>query len=75
MLIESPRDDAEVRDADLRCPRCGGTDLTFRWQTLANATRHIRVNCGRCGAYVRYAPQTTENIARADAAASMGCAS
>lgn len=68
MLIESPRHDAEIRDADLRCPRCGGIDLTFAWQTFANGTRHIRVSCVPCGAYVRYAPQTPANVARADAA-------
>lgn len=63
------------RDPDPSCRRCDATAFGFRWQTFANGTRHIRVNCGRCGAYVRYAPQTAENIARADAAASMERAS
>ena len=68
MLIESPRNDAEGHAAELRCPRCGGSDLAFAWQTFANGTRHIRVSCTPCGAYVRYAPQTPANVARADAA-------
>lgn len=68
-------DAAAPRRSEVSCDRCGGTDFTFRWQTFANGTRHIRVNCGRCGAYARYATQTAENIARADAAASMGRAS
>ena len=63
------------RDPNSPCSHCGSAAAAYRWQTFANGTRHIRVNCGRCGAYVRYAPQTTENIARADAAASMGRAS
>lgn len=71
----TPEHEPSAARGDVSCDRCGATDFTVRWQTFANGTRHIRVNCGRCGAYVRYAPQTTENIARADAAASMGCAS
>ena len=71
----TPEHEPSAARSEVPCDRCGGTDFTVRWQTFANGTRHIRVNCGRCGAYVRYAPQTTENIARADAAASMERAS
>lgn len=58
-----------------RCSRCGGDDLIIQWQTFSNGTRHIRVDCRRCGAYVRYAPQTAENVALADAATTAGSAS
>jgi hypothetical protein len=30
-----------------------------------NGTKHIRVECADCGAYVCYAPQTPENVERA----------
>lgn len=62
-------DAAAPRRSGPSCSRCAATDFSFRWQTFANGTRHIRVNCGRCGTYVRYVPQTAENLARADAAA------
>jgi hypothetical protein len=35
------------------------------WQVFRNGTKHIRVECGDCGAYVCYAPQTPENVERA----------
>lgn len=68
-------DAANRTSAAACCARCGQDDLTLRWQTFANGTRHIRVDCRHCGAYVRYAPQTAENVARADAAATTRFAS
>jgi uncharacterized Zn finger protein len=47
------------------CRRCSGTRLHFGWQVFRNGTRHIRVECAECGAYVCYAPQTPENLRRA----------
>lgn len=47
------------------CPRCGATRFRFGWQVFSNGTRHIRVECADCGAYVCYASQTPENLRRA----------
>lgn len=46
------------------CPRCDATRFRFGWQVFANGTKHIRVECAACGAYVCYAPQTPENQRR-----------
>lgn len=45
------------------CGHCGGINLTLKWQTFDNGTKHIRANCAKCSAYVTYVPQTTENLA------------
>lgn len=68
MSFEAQIDERGAREDGVHCLRCGGTDLASAWQTFANGTRHIRVSCVPCGAYVRYAPQTPANVARADAA-------
>jgi hypothetical protein len=47
------------------CPRCGSGRRRFAWQVFRNGTKHIRVECGDCGAYVCYAPQTPEHLERA----------
>jgi hypothetical protein len=38
------------------------------WKTFGNGTRHIHTKCRQCGAFIRWAEQTPENIERADAA-------
>jgi hypothetical protein len=51
------------------CRRCGGTQLRLCWQALSNTgSRVIRADCRRCGAFVYFAPQTSENVAAADRA-------
>ena len=47
------------------CARCGGSRSRFGWQVFSNGTKHIRVECAECGAYVCYAPQTPEHLRRA----------
>jgi predicted nucleic-acid-binding Zn-ribbon protein len=56
------------------CRRCDTTEVLLCWQRFADGTRHIRVTCRRCGRFVRYAAQTSENVACADAAAADGVA-
>lgn len=46
--------------AGVVCARCSATEFTTRWQTFANQTRHVRMECGSCGAFVRYLPQHKE---------------
>ena len=49
----------------MKCQRCDtGEHLAFRWQHFGNGTKHIRVDCTQCGQYVKFAPQTEENLAR-----------
>jgi hypothetical protein len=49
-----------------RCTRCGGRDITARWQHLRDGRRAIRADCARCRRYVKYLPQTQANVALAD---------
>ncbi len=52
-----------------QCRGCGGDEHRLHWQQLAGAgARVIRADCRRCGQYVCFAPQTAENLSRADAA-------
>ena len=49
-----------------RCLRCGASRFRFGWQAFLNGVKHIRVECADCGAFVCYAPQTSECIRRAE---------
>ena len=53
--------------AGLLCGRCNSDDLAHQWQGFGDGTRHIRVTCRTCNRFVRYAAQTAENVARAEA--------
>ncbi len=52
----------------LMCSACG-VDVAPRvsWQQIAGGRRHIRAECPRCGGYLKFLPQTPENVALADA--------
>ena len=39
------------------CLKCGSTERATRWQTFADGTRHLRVECGTCGVFICYAKQ------------------
>jgi hypothetical protein len=41
----------------------------IRWQKFQTGHRHLRQECGNCGAFLRYAPQTSENLEAAEALA------
>lgn len=65
--IDHGADGRRAGGAGLSCGRCGSDDLARQWQEFADGKRHIRVTCLACEAFVRYAAQTSENVARADA--------
>jgi hypothetical protein len=44
--------------AGLVCGGCGASRFTTSWQTFRDGSRHIRVDCGACHRFVRYARQT-----------------
>jgi hypothetical protein len=43
--------------AGVVCPDCGAAEFRTFWQTFANGTRHVRLDCTTCGQFVRYAKQ------------------
>jgi hypothetical protein len=49
------------------CRRCGGKDLRVSWHEQQGGGRAVRADCGACGRFVAFLPQTPENVARADA--------
>lgn len=43
----------------LWCKRClTETEPMLTWQTFSGGTRHLRADCGMCGAYMQYVPQS-----------------
>ncbi|MBI4397479.1 MAG: hypothetical protein HY548_10315 [Elusimicrobia bacterium] len=46
------------------CQFCGSKVLKFRWQVFSNRTKHLRVDCEKCGRCLGYAPQTEEFLGR-----------
>ena len=38
----------------LLCLHCGAAAFRTSWQSFANGTRHVRADCARCGAFVRW---------------------
>jgi hypothetical protein len=41
----------------LLCPKCGKSAFRTFWQTFADGNKHVRCNCAKCGAFVRYLPK------------------
>jgi hypothetical protein len=48
--------------AGLACPRCKGTEFKTCWQTFSNNTKHVRMDCGSCGAFIKYLKQHPETV-------------
>ena len=49
-----------------RCDHCEAeVDEALRWKTFADGTRHIEARCLYCRKFLRWAPQTPENVAAA----------
>jgi hypothetical protein len=46
--------------AGVACPQCGAAEFRTYWQTFADGSRHVRVDCARCKKFVRYAKQTAD---------------
>jgi len=48
----------------LVCRRCGlETFPRVEWQEFAGGKRHLRASCAACGGYIKFLPQTPENVA------------
>src|SRR5262249_17193324 len=52
------------------CDRCHSRDIALFWQQLANGAKRIRAECRRCQGFIKFMPESAENVAVADAAAS-----
>jgi hypothetical protein len=53
-----------------KCDRCHSRDIALSWQQLANGAKRIRAECRHCHGFIKFMPETPENVAAADAAAS-----
>lgn len=52
-----PPPPAVPSDIGATCKRCGSTTFTTSWQVFADGTKHVRMSCGTCQAFIRYLPQ------------------
>src|SRR5262249_47776852 len=43
--------------AGLLCQKCGAAEFKTSWQQFAGGKKHLRADCARCGAFVRYLKQ------------------
>lgn len=50
------------------CPRpgCRGSTARVRWQVIAGGRKHLRCECGTCGRWLKYLPQTAYFSSLAD---------
>jgi hypothetical protein len=46
-----------ARAAGVACRHCGAAEFTTAWQTFSDGTKHIRMDCARCGAFARWVSQ------------------
>jgi hypothetical protein len=51
--------------AGIACSGCNGTTFKTSWQTFANGTRHLRMDCAECGRFVRFTKQTPAALSAA----------
>lgn len=52
------------------CIRCGGTKPHYGWQQMRNGRRHLRVECGGCGRFLKFVPQVEPFLTLANGTAS-----
>jgi hypothetical protein len=52
------------------CDRCHSRDIALSWQQLANGAKPIRAECRHCHGFIKFMPETPENVGAANAAAS-----
>lgn len=45
---------------------CPHNRVALRWQTFIDGSRHIEERCAVCRAFIRWAPQTPETVARTE---------
>src|SRR5437867_2349165 len=50
----------------LICPGCIGRNVKYSWAETRGEARFIRVECARCGRFLKWAPQTLKNVRLAD---------
>ena len=56
-LTEAPVRHTDPSALGVTCRHCGATSFQTAWQTFADGSRHIRMDCGTCGKFARYLPQ------------------
>lgn len=63
-----PKKEPEPEPVEQACRHCGYiVPNNIRWQACAGGdSRHLRLECGGCGRWKRFVPQTTEAISKAD---------
>lgn len=48
-----------VQIGDVTCANCGCFDyFQLRWQDIAGGRKHLRCDCGVCGKFVKFVPQS-----------------
>src|SRR5438270_6668213 len=52
------------------CTRCGGIEPHYGWQQRRDGGWHIRVECGGCGGFLKFAPQVEPFLTFANKTAS-----
>jgi hypothetical protein len=56
----TPKAEQTPAEAAITCPKCGGATFKTAWQRFKNDTRHVRMSCAGCGAFMRYLPQKAD---------------
>jgi hypothetical protein len=44
----------------LLCPKCGAAEFRTAWATFKDGSRHVRADCAKCGAFVRFLKQSPD---------------
>jgi hypothetical protein len=56
-LFAGTDEPAPLVQMGVACGSCGGTEGRTFWQTFADGTRHVRLECARCKRFIRWLPQ------------------
>jgi hypothetical protein len=70
----NPAEAIRQRQVDARrqepCRRCRSVERRYYWQTCSNGVKQVKAECSGCGGNLGFLPQTTANIALANAGSS-----
>jgi hypothetical protein len=56
-----PKQQTTPASTGVICARCRGVTFRTSWQTFSNGTKHIRMECAVCKAFVKYLKQQKED--------------